>query len=61
MTQKRETTFVAMGTAISCRMCCRRFGSVHAREHHEKQKHHFTANKRGDIFIVNFSSEVFYC
>ncbi|XP_025023612.1 2'-5'-oligoadenylate synthase 1A-like [Python bivittatus] len=49
MNLKRETKFVAVGTATSCRMCCKRFGSVHAREHHEKQKHHFTANKRAQM------------
>ncbi|XP_039196341.1 2'-5'-oligoadenylate synthase 1A-like isoform X3 [Crotalus tigris] len=58
MTLKRETKFVAMETAISCRMCCKRFGSVHAREHHEKQKHHFTANKRAQM-ATKFKPESF--
>ncbi|ETE64566.1 hypothetical protein L345_09665, partial [Ophiophagus hannah] len=47
-----------MGTATSCRMCCKQFGSVHAREHHEKQKHHFTANKRAQM-ATNFKPESF--
>ncbi|XP_070592436.1 2'-5'-oligoadenylate synthase 1A-like [Erythrolamprus reginae] len=58
MTLRRETKFVALGTATSCRMCCKQFGSVHAREHHEKQKHHFTANKRAQM-ATNFKPESF--
>ncbi|KAJ6669764.1 hypothetical protein lerEdw1_000313 [Lerista edwardsae] len=46
---KRETKFVAMETSTSCRMCSKQFGTVHAREHHEKQEHHFTASKRAQM------------
>ncbi|KAF7250493.1 2'-5'-oligoadenylate synthase 1 [Varanus komodoensis] len=51
MTLKRETRFVAMQTSTTCRMCSRQFGTVHAREHHEKQEHHFTASKRAQMSI----------
>ncbi|XP_053156365.1 2'-5'-oligoadenylate synthase 1-like isoform X2 [Hemicordylus capensis] len=49
MTFQREIKFVAMETSTSCRMCSKQFGTVHGREHHEKQEHHFTASKRAQM------------
>ncbi|XP_066468650.1 2'-5'-oligoadenylate synthase 1-like [Tiliqua scincoides] len=49
VTPTRETKFVAIETSTSCRMCARQFGTVHAREYHEKQEHHFTASKRAQM------------
>ncbi|XP_061492756.1 uncharacterized protein LOC133389165 [Rhineura floridana] len=49
MTHKRESKFVAVETSTSCRMCPKQFGTVHAREHHEKQEHHFTGSKRAQL------------
>ncbi|XP_050801836.1 2'-5'-oligoadenylate synthase 1A-like isoform X1 [Gopherus flavomarginatus] len=49
MPPKREAKFVSMEMSTSCRMCPRKFGTIHSREHHEKQDHHFTASKRAQM------------
>ncbi|XP_077203794.1 2'-5'-oligoadenylate synthase 1-like isoform X2 [Paroedura picta] len=49
---ERETRFVAPEMSMSCRMCSKQFGTVHAREHHEKQEHHFTAGKRAQMSMA---------
>nr|XP_014432653.2 2'-5'-oligoadenylate synthase 3-like isoform X2 [Pelodiscus sinensis] len=56
MPQKREEKFVAMEMSTSCRMCPRQFGTIHSREHHEKQEHHFTARRRAQM-ATGFSSD----
>ncbi|XP_072447842.1 2'-5'-oligoadenylate synthase 1-like [Chiloscyllium punctatum] len=43
---QREDKFVALEKAVSCRMCGRVFGTIHSREQHERQAHHFTASQR---------------
>ncbi|XP_019339381.1 2'-5'-oligoadenylate synthase 1A isoform X1 [Alligator mississippiensis] len=47
--QKREAKFVAREVSTSCRMCRRQFGTIHSREHHEEQDHHFTASKKAQM------------
>lgn len=44
--QQHEDKFVASGKSVSCRMCGRSFGTIHSREQHERQDHHFTASQR---------------
>nr|XP_016846435.1 PREDICTED: uncharacterized protein LOC107982366 [Anolis carolinensis] len=51
MALKRKTKSGTVGVSTSCRMCNRQFGTVHARENHEKQEHHFTASKRAQMSI----------
>lgn len=46
--QQHEDKFVASGKSVSCRMCGRSFGTIHSREQHERQDHHFTASQRGN-------------
>ncbi|XP_038257201.2 2'-5'-oligoadenylate synthase 1A-like [Dermochelys coriacea] len=57
MPPKREAKFVAMEISISCRTCPRQFGTIHSREHHEKQDHHFTASKRAQM-ATGFSPNI---
>ncbi|KAH0628104.1 hypothetical protein JD844_008828 [Phrynosoma platyrhinos] len=57
---RRKTKFGAMEVSTSCRMCSRQFGTVHARENHEKQEHHFTTSKRGNISILNMMKSSHY-
>ncbi|XP_029428692.1 2'-5'-oligoadenylate synthase 3-like [Rhinatrema bivittatum] len=53
---RRETCFVALEICVTCRMCHRPFGTIHSREQHEKQDHHFTASKRAQM-STEFSPE----
>uniref|UniRef100_H3A4H2 C2H2-type domain-containing protein n=1 Tax=Latimeria chalumnae TaxID=7897 RepID=H3A4H2_LATCH len=46
---QRATKFVSSETCVTCRMCHKEFGTIHGREQHERQDHHFTASKRGLI------------
>ncbi|XP_072372447.1 2'-5'-oligoadenylate synthase 1-like [Scyliorhinus torazame] len=43
---QREDKYVASEKSVSCRMCGRVFGTIHSREQHERQEHHFTASQR---------------
>nr|XP_006012121.1 PREDICTED: 2'-5'-oligoadenylate synthase 2-like isoform X1 [Latimeria chalumnae]XP_014353846.1 PREDICTED: 2'-5'-oligoadenylate synthase 2-like isoform X1 [Latimeria chalumnae] len=43
---QRATKFVSSETCVTCRMCHKEFGTIHGREQHERQDHHFTASKR---------------
>ncbi|XP_041041268.1 2'-5'-oligoadenylate synthase 2-like [Carcharodon carcharias] len=43
---QREDKFVASEKSVSCRMCGRVFGTIHCREQHERQEHHYTASQR---------------
>ncbi|XP_078533472.1 2'-5'-oligoadenylate synthase 1A-like [Lissotriton helveticus] len=53
---RRPAQFVAPETCASCRMCRRQSGTIHSRQQHEKQDHHFTATKRAQM-SAGFSSD----